>query len=147
MVNNPDVRHVVFVCSGNICRSPMAEGIAATLRPDLIVASAATHPIAGRAPTPEAQRVMGELDIDISGYRSTGLSHDRIMASDAIYCMTADHVAIVTRRFPDAAPKVERLLPGVDIEDPYGSDLGAYREVRDQIEVAVRRRLQPPDDG
>lgn len=143
MTDSGELHHVMFVCSGNICRSPMAEGFAARLRPDLIVTSAATDPMTGWAPTHEAQVVMREVGIDIGDLRSSGLFADRLASADVVYCMTAGHVATVQRRHPEAADKIQRLIPDADISDPYGYDLDEYRRVRDLIQAAVRDRLAP----
>ena len=127
---------IVFVCTGNICRSPMAEGFARALFPELSVTSGGTHPVLGSPPTRQSQEVMAELGIDITFQTSMTIPHDAELA----LCMTNDHVEWVRQYRP--ALQAELLsLDGHQIADPYGESEAVYRTARDEIESALRGRF------
>lgn len=127
---------ILFVCTGNICRSPMAEGFARAIRPDLTFASGGTHPVLGAAPTTHAQNVMRELDIDIGSQRSARIPHEAELA----LCMTAEHLAWMRSHRPAVDAEL-LMIDGTDVMDPYGEDEHMYRQIRDQIVDALRLRL------
>jgi protein-tyrosine-phosphatase len=134
---------IVFVCTGNICRSPMAEGIAHHLSGgnDLEFASAGAHAIEGLAPTGFSVRAAAEIGVDIGGHTARSLTYELVDRAELIYGLTAEHVAVVAERFPKAS--VELLDPGgTDIEDPYGMELEYYRAVRQKIVDAIGARRQ-----
>ena len=137
---------LLFVCTGNTCRSPMAEGLLhhlANATDVLHISSAGCATFGGAPASSEAIAVMAERDIDISAHRSSPLDGRKIDESDLIVVMTVAHQETVRRRFPQAAPKI-RLLSSfgtetetTDIADPFGLSLSAYRRTRDEIESAV----------
>jgi protein-tyrosine-phosphatase len=134
---------VAFVCTGNICRSPMAEGFAAAHHPSPAVAfvSSGTSAVNGVPASAKTIRVMADAGIALEGHLSQRL--DRVAATepDMIYTMTETQAAHVRRAHPGLASRV-RLLDrdGRDIADPYGRSLEDYVMARDQIAVAVSRR-------
>ena len=134
---------ITFVCTGNICRSPMAEGFARASRPrgPITFASAGTHAVAGTPVSARATSVMGEKSIDISAHVAAGLHEAAGRVSDVVYVMTAAHAAYIRAAYPQLAEKVALLDPdGNDIPDPYGRSLDEYRRARDLIQRAVSRR-------
>lgn len=86
---------ILFVCTGNLCRSPMAEGLAhqkivsieESIRPATEIGSAGVSAYDGNSATPQAIQAMQELDIDISGHSSRELSHNILNAQDIILTM------------------------------------------------------------
>ncbi|MBN1863549.1 MAG: hypothetical protein JW808_01475, partial [Victivallales bacterium] len=85
--------HVLFVCSGNTCRSPMAEGYLRHLlekggRGDITVSSAGTSTADGMPPSRHSVEALKEHGIDISGHRSTGLTVELLKRSDMVVAMT-----------------------------------------------------------
>jgi protein-tyrosine phosphatase len=130
---------IAFVCTGNICRSPMAEGIATTLRlPDYEFASAGTAPMAGWPASPEAALVAAEVGADLSGHRARGLSKLETIEPDEVLAMEPYHSEAVLRHFPQWAGRVHLLDPtGRAIADPYGKSIAHYREARDRIVAAL----------
>lgn len=133
------MRRVLFVCTGNICRSPMAEYLAraGSSDPSLEFASAGTHVIAGQHPSDGAVAVMDELGIDISGHRSQTV-WDVAAEADVLVALAADHVGALGRILPDRIDDIVSLKPdGGSVADPYGLSLSAYRATRVEIAAAV----------
>ncbi|MBV9734102.1 MAG: serine hydroxymethyltransferase [Verrucomicrobia bacterium] len=133
---------VLFVCTGNVCRSPMAEGLFGRMiaeRPDLRVLSAGVSTYPGQPPSAHAVEVLAELGVDISQHRSRPLSEKVIDEADWIIAMTRSHLDSIIYLFPRAAEKVYLLRefePGatsLDVADPIGMGLEAYRAARDII--------------
>ena len=108
------VLRILLICTGNICRSPMALGFLADrsgrlLDGALIVRSAGTWARPGSPPTPEAEASVAERGIDISDHRSTPVSSDLIGWADLIITMTAEQRDEVLDITPDAADRTFTL--------------------------------------
>src|SRR5665213_2540285 len=102
------MKTVLFVCTGNICRSPMAEGLfrhATRGRTDSRVLSAGVGALEGQAPSSHAVRALNELGIDISPQRSRMLTSELVEEADYIFGMTHSHVDQVNLLFPQAAER------------------------------------------
>jgi len=144
----------LVVCSGNTCRSPMAEGLLRKLlaeklgckEPELaargyFVESAGTSAYRGGPPSPAAVKALEAWGIDISGHQSQPLTIELINRADYILAMTAGHATIVGAMAANAADRV-RMLDDEDIDDPIGSDDAVYRQCAARIEKALRNRLK-----
>ncbi len=125
---------LVFVCTGNTCRSPMAEALAREFMPDdWEVTSAGLHAAIGNPPTAEAVLAASEFGADISGHRVRSMTDALAFSATLLVGMTAAHAAELRRRFPFAANKVHILgeygpKPVRDIADPFGGSLADYRQ-------------------
>lgn len=146
------MKTVLFICTGNICRSPMAEGLFRDLvkgRSDITVTSAGIGAMSGQAPSSYAVDVMDEIGIDISSQRSKPISADMAKKADFIFVMTYGHLDSMLLLFPSAAEKTfllrefENDLPVMEREvaDPIGQSRDTYRFCRDQIRKALPRLL------
>ena len=146
------MRNVLFVCTGNICRSPMAQGLFADLvrgRRDIEVTSAGIGAVGGQPPSPHSVEVMSELGIDIRNIRSKPLMADLVRKADFIFVMTYGHLDSMLLLFPSAAEKTfllrefETDLPVMEreVSDPIGQSREIYRECREQIRAALPRLL------
>src|SRR5579871_698426 len=100
------MKTVLFVCTGNVCRSPMAEGLLRHVtrgRRDIQVMSAGIGASEGQPPSAFAVQAVKELGIDISHLRSRQLSSDLVKKADYIFGMTHSHVDTVFLLYPQAA--------------------------------------------
>lgn len=146
---------ILFVCSGNTCRSPMAEAIArAELSARLGVApgklreakvsvmSAGTSANSGSPMTSEAAAALKQLGIAVEPHRSRPLTAELVRSADAVYCMTGSHRAAVLEISPEAKGKTELLdTEGEDIADPIGAGMGVYVQCARHLREMIGRRL------
>lgn len=137
---------LLFVCTGNICRSPMAAGIArerlAAAGADVEIASAGTHAVVGEGAAPSAVVAAREAGALILDHRGAQLDAEMLASFDHVYVMTANHLRAIRQRFGEVPDHVELLDPdGIEIADPYGQPPAAYRRVRDRIVEAIEARL------
>jgi len=142
------MKTILFVCTGNVCRSPMAEGLfrrAVAGRGEYRVMSAGLGAAEGQPPSPYAVQAVKELGIDISSQRSRMLKPELVAEADYIFGMTHSHVDTVLLLFPQAAEKTFLLREfdetlevfEKDISDPIGGSYDVYLNCRDQIEQGI----------
>ncbi|HMP82330.1 MAG TPA: ribose 5-phosphate isomerase B [Verrucomicrobiota bacterium] len=142
------MKTILFVCTGNVCRSPMAEGLfrhAVQGRGDYRVMSAGLGAPNGQPPSAHAIQAMRELGIDISSQRSRMLTPDLVRQADYIFGMTHSHVDTIGLLYPLAAEKTFLLREfdetldtfEKDISDPIGGSYEIYLGCRDQIEQGI----------
>src|SRR5437899_6289917 len=124
------VKSVLFVCTGNICRSPIAEGLFRRLlgnRKDIGVASAGVHAVRGQPPSLYAVQVCEDEGVDISHLRSQPLTATLIDRATHIFAMTGAHLETIHMLFPQGA---ERSFLLREFEEP---DTTVWRDVPDPI--------------
>jgi protein-tyrosine phosphatase len=146
---------VLFVCTGNTCRSPMAETIFKQLaaerlgcRPDeleragVVVASAGIAAWGGGAASAGAVEAMRECGADLSGHESQPVTDTLVRQADIIWTMTASHRAAIIAQHPEAGGRTAVLSPDrVDVIDPIGGPVATYRTCAEQIRQHLIARL------
>lgn len=121
--------NILFVCTGNTCRSPMAEGYLKSKKLNDIFVKSAGIAAFGDSANPNSIEVMRELGIDISSHFSSQISAYHIDWADKIYCLSPSHLTALM----EAVPKHKLCLLGHGIADPFGQDIDVYRSCRDEI--------------
>lgn len=144
---------LLMVCTANICRSPMAEGLARAYAAErgwaAEIRSAGTRALPGNPPTPNAVKALKELGIDISSQRSQPVSDELVAWADRILVMEMRHAREMREEHPNCDAKVQLLgtFGGVvEIGDPYGGWIWRFRRSRDEIRTCVEHfmdRLPP----
>ncbi|MFA7549438.1 MAG: low molecular weight protein arginine phosphatase [Sedimentibacter sp.] len=156
--------NILFVCTGNTCRSPMAEGIFKDMLKkknidNINVSSAGLSVFPGEHANKKAIKALIEKGIDITTHRARQLS-DEINKADLILTMTLSHKQIIEDYLKHksdetspclftlkefAAKLSDEKLTAPDIQDPYGRNYSFYKKSRDEIEKELRKILKNLD--
>ena len=128
---------VIFVCTGNTCRSPMAEALLRKKTNAHSVSSAGLSVLYPAQAAENAIRVMEEYGLDISNHKSRQLTDKMVQNADVILTMTEGHKAILNTIFPLAKEKTHTIGEyaghAVDVDDPFGGDEQLYRECAETL--------------
>ena len=140
--------HILFVCTGNTCRSPMAEGLTRELAKQegkaVETISAGLFAAYGALPTEEAVKAVASI-VDISEHRSRPLTMELVNAADLIIGMTKEHKSVLLRQFPFLESKIKTLAEWGgsegEVADPFGQSQEVYDACATQIQDLVTKGL------
>ena len=140
---------ILFVCTANVCRSPMAEHLFAreidkeNLPIKVESRSAGLSAMDGDKASQNSLDACEEIGVDISSHKSSGITRADLQEASAIFCMTESHRALINMYFdlPEGYPIFlmrEFVENGSrELPDPYGQDIEVYRECRDRMLEAI----------
>jgi protein-tyrosine-phosphatase len=140
---------ILFVCTANVCRSPMAEHLfareidKANLPIKVESHSAGLSAMDGDKASQNSLDACEEIGVDISSHKSSGITRADLQEASAIFCMTESHRALINMYFdlPEGYPIFlmrEFVENGSrELPDPYGQDIEVYRECRDRMLEAI----------
>jgi len=133
---------ILFVCTGNSCRSVMAEGYfnkrALENKLEARAESAGVSPLEGMRPTDQACRVLARENINMNDHLARRIDIDMVKEASNIYVMDEFHKNYVLQKFPNAENKVKLLLPH-NIIDPIGKPLEVYERIFEEIREGVEK--------
>ncbi len=145
---------ILFVCTGNTCRSPMAAAFARIElaqrlgcptgdleRFGVVISSAGTAGGYGEA-SDHARQVMAGRGIDLADHSSKALTAEMVQNADHVFAMTRSHRDRIIETAPDSADRVAMLIEDEDVRDPIGGSMDDYESCAVRIEQALRKRLQ-----
>jgi protein-tyrosine phosphatase len=137
------MKHILVVCEGNICRSPMAEGLLKTALAHTRVRSAGLAALSGMPADPAAVRLMAERGIDIRGHRALQVTRELCREAELVLVMSAEQRKRLENDYPFATGRVFRIgeFHKRDVLDPYGQSEATFRDSFRLIDEGVREWL------
>jgi protein-tyrosine phosphatase len=146
---------VLFICTGNTCRSPLAEGLCRKLLAErlgctpaelhqrgFVVLSAGISAMMGGCAAHEAIDTANSLGVDLQGHRTQPLTAALLAQADYAFTMTFSHLQAARARFARGTGRLQLLSPqGLDIADPIGGDREVYQQCAAEILQCLEARL------
>ncbi len=137
------IDQILVVCEGNICRSPMAQGLMTKALPEARVNSAGINALAGRQADPIAVDLLAERGIDISEHSAVTLNLEYVRTAQIVFAMTKQQRRTIETIYPFSRGKVYCLgeHEEADIADPYRKERAAFEACLGEIERGIDRWL------
>lgn len=154
-----DQKRVLFVCTGNTCRSPMAEGIfrKAVADDDKLdsLGSAGVAAYDGDTISPETADELDRRGAGLENFRSRSVTDEMLQSATHVFAMTGAHLAMLAARFPEHQEKYHLVCDfleidgqvGLDVPDPIGMGRRAYEQVGEVFEHAIPALITNILDG
>lgn len=138
------MKNILVVCEGNICRSPMAQGLLASALPQAAVRSAGLNALSGMPADETAVRLMRSRGIDIASHRAVQLTSQICVQAELVLVMEAGQRTELEESYSFACGRVFRLgeFGRYDVPDPYRQSDAAFRTALQLIEQGVDEWLQ-----
>ncbi|HSM85405.1 MAG TPA: ATP-grasp domain-containing protein, partial [Candidatus Limnocylindrales bacterium] len=136
------IRKIVFLCLGNICRSPLAARLAAQRLPGLEITSAGFFPREGRTSPEKMVRIAADYGVNLRDHRSARVTREMLVDADLILVMDQENMTLLKHEYPEASSRTTLLglfasPRSINIRDPYQEDEAATRTICDRIRAAV----------
>jgi protein-tyrosine-phosphatase len=152
--NEPIGRSVLFVCTGNTCRSPLAEVLCRKMLAERLgiaesdlaargytVRSAGIAAFPGDAASPEAVAIAAQFGADLSAHRSRPVNPELLATSTDVLAMTSGHLAVLMARYPSDGPEPTLLAGSHDVPDPIGGTRDDYEHCAALIAALLDQRI------
>ena len=135
------MKKIMFICSGNTCRSPLAEGLFKKYLQennitDIEVGSAGVGAFPGDAVSINSILVASNRGVDISDHRARNINPEHLLTTDLFFCMSESHKSVLSRHCDE-----EKIIV-LNVPDPYGRPIEAYEECAKQLESQFSKILE-----
>jgi len=146
------IKNIMFVCTGNTCRSPMAEALMKKLLKEnnidgINVISRGLSVFENSPASENSIKAIEKYDVDLTSHRAKSLSPDEVEYCDLILTMSSNHKNIIISAFPDVKEKIFTIYEfsfnkDADISDPFGGNIKIYEKCLDEIYKCIKEIIK-----